>query len=212
MSSNISSFAWVYPRACGGTPFVSFGEAAAQGLSPRMRGNRSRWWWRRKMMWSIPAHAGEPSVHGGMTDGVGVYPRACGGTPCDVLQSPHTHGLSPRMRGNPFHISKPSGLQGSIPAHAGEPLLPPRRGGSARVYPRACGGTERRAHEDAARQGLSPRMRGNRPACTQSHPHTGSIPAHAGEPHIVLSHLLVPWVYPRACGGTTPAFSSTSHI
>ena len=97
----------VYPRACGGT-LVSWlrSEQLAcyvpEGLSPRMRGNPVRSGRGRQYHGSIPAHAGDRGqVHGGAAvEGsipahageplkhwtgylaVGVYPRACGGTPC----------------------------------------------------------------------------------------------------------------------------------
>ena len=73
-------------------------------------------------------------------------------------------GLSPRLRGN-----RKSWLQDilwtrSIPAPAGEPTVVYQDKGSAAVYPRACGGTaETLAHWDTF-HGLSPRLRGNRPA------------------------------------------------
>ena len=53
-------------------------------------------------------------------------------------------------------------LNGSIPAHAGEPAGSASRNTKKWVYPRACGGTQAvHAIEDMA---------------------VGSIPAHAGEP------------------------------
>ena len=72
--------------------------------------------------------------------------------------------------------------EGSIPAPAGEPGR--RRSGIiyARVYPRACGGTE---HEkDCVRVfgGLSPRLRGNPSLVTLIPEGERSIPAPAGEP------------------------------
>ena len=36
-----------------------------------------------------------------------VYPRVCGGTPVYGTESRLAYGLSPRMRGNPQHISLP---------------------------------------------------------------------------------------------------------
>ena len=114
-------------------------------------------------------------------------------------------GLSPRMRGNRHtgrdHIRGAS--CGSIPAHAGEPpvgdcavgpctgLSPRMRGNPdhqdlgdylvtpVRVYPRACGGTSTRIHRAALVD-------------------QGSIPAHAGEPHLLSSEL-------RLCLGSIPA-------
>ena len=51
----------VYPRACGGTVAFSDETAAQTGLSPRVRGNRSRAGQGDRAGGSIPARAGEPS-------------------------------------------------------------------------------------------------------------------------------------------------------
>ena len=90
---------------------------------------------------SIPAHAGEPHKGGGTAAVARVYPRACGGTDIVDLSDEALAGLSPRMRGNLNHATDPGSLNGSIPAHAGEPWQGGRRRWSRRVYPRACGGT-----------------------------------------------------------------------
>ena len=52
------------------------------------------------------------------------------------------------------------------------------------------------------REGLSPRVRGNRVASSQTDTTSGSIPARAGEPRGVFANRYHIWVYPRACGGT----------
>ena len=51
---------WVYPRACGGTGGVTDVASPPNGLSPRVRGNRST-------RWTVEIDDR-------------VYPRACGGT------------------------------------------------------------------------------------------------------------------------------------
>ena len=55
---------------------------------------------------------------------------------------------------------------------------------------------------DALVLSLSPRVRGNRSAGQGQTRSRGSIPARAGEPLVLNVPLLVPRVYPRACGGT----------
>ena len=199
----------VYPRACGGTTTTHNFLDGDWGLSPRMRGNQTGAISICAIPGSIPAHAGEPSrpalaIRAGV---YGVYPRACGGTvighlPCaEVFEM----GLSPRMRGNHASGSLTWRIhrQGSIPAHAGEPLqgrlhhkpllegLSPRMRGNqfvdcnrpglsgSGVYPRACGGT----HIRPASHGPKgyPR-RGNLGVLVTGQTLTGSIPAHAGEP------------------------------
>ena len=93
-------------------------------------------------------------------------------------------------------------LCGSIPARAGEPHPTRTPDPSAEVYPRACGGTTADERVAAVDKGLSPRVRGNRPARFCSPAYEGSIPARAGEPR--PTNGLPQWtrVYPRACGGT----------
>ncbi len=192
----------VYPRACGGTTRTEEGERYSGVLSPRMRGNHYRRSDGRGFRGSIPAHAGEPNHSPRLPESPRVYPRACGGTSRCGLRAVRIRGLSPRMRGNPYSHPYTPFLYGSIPAHAGEPQTSLLRKPARRVYPRACGGTEKYTFTIPRLKGLSPRMRGN-----QRHLHgrpggVGSIPAHAGEPGRRLFVVLRPWVYPRACGGT----------
>ena len=51
---------WVYPRVCGGTPAIYPYTLAADGLSPRVRGNRGHTPRFNPPPGSIPACAGEP--------------------------------------------------------------------------------------------------------------------------------------------------------
>ena len=70
---------------------------------------------------------------------------------------------------------------GSIPALAGERVSPQRRGGTGRVYPRACGGMRQQYHAMVLAQGLSPRLRGNAGILFLDYLCRRSIPALAGE-------------------------------
>ena len=74
---------------------------------------------------SIPARAGEPSTVVKPVLPVRVYPRACGGTWEDTLDTYYIEGLSPRVRGNHSRLDEQPPTPGSIPARAGEPA--PRR-------------------------------------------------------------------------------------
>ena len=116
-----SDLARVYPRACGGTPSDPGGPAIPGGLSPRMRGTsrlvresshikglsprmRGNRCWTDGSVYlcgSIPAHAGEPNHAVGNRGSLWVYPRACGGTSGDLLQSTADWGLSPAHAGEP---------------------------------------------------------------------------------------------------------------
>ena len=71
----------VYPRVCGGTKGRAASGGVNEGLSPRMRGNRSDGWHGDNGWRSIPAYAGEPYRGRGGAKIRTVYPRVCGGTP-----------------------------------------------------------------------------------------------------------------------------------
>ena len=193
----------VYPRVCGGT-LQTFNEVVgADGLSPRVRGNRLWPLHQRRDRGSIPACAGEPwsaprrrgwvaglspRVRGNRNGGSGrtappsVYPRVCGGTTFSTTFRASETGLSPRVRGNHLCSSQHSPSGWSIPACAGEPRTPHSRREQEWVYPRVCGGTPSTARTWSRTPALSPRVRGNPLPTTAECGSGGSIPACAGEP------------------------------
>ena len=151
----------VYPRVCGGTRLLPPRALCTRGLSPRVRGNRPDQCDSVASRRSIPACAGEPmclmTLHGICE----VYPRVCGGTLSSAGPALIVSGLSPRVRGNPQHMSNASRELRSIPACAGEPYCPRNKPRPDPVYPRVCGGTIVDSPQRRPRQGLSPRVRGN---------------------------------------------------
>ena len=192
----------VYPRVCGGTRTCWTTNTCPRGLSPRVRGNLvllpSGLVWRR----SIPACAGEPPVGNPGRHNCRVYPRVCGGTPCRRARRFLPAGLSPRVRGNPPPGTTRIAATRSIPACAGEPsgwCWPLGRPG---VYPRVCGGTAILFRIVPGKQGLSPRVRGNRQPSGAEADSRRSIPACAGEPQAASFWGAGGKVYPRVCGGT----------
>ena len=213
----------VYPRVCGGTPHCLSGSEWCSGLSPRVRGNprqncrlspfrglspRVRGnhaptgiiaGHRR----SIPACAGEPGAGIGEGAAHPVYPRVCGGTWSTKTDGAPRRGLSPRVRGNQQHgvVGRQRGR--SIPACAGEPESRAERNALRRVYPRVCGGTQNSASGARGKNGLSPRVRGNRGDSRHHAGEIGSIPACAGEPYPAGRAGGFIEVYPRVCGGTS---------
>ena len=193
----------VYPRVCGGTGDGRASGTCRRGLSPRVRGNPDDAVRLALAARSIPACAGEPSA---TTDciprSVAVYPRVCGGTRHVRERIWSRVGLSPRVRGNPFHGHGGGSSRGSIPACAGEPCCISARPRCAGVYPRVCGGTIPRAYVSSVGEGLSPRVRGNRHRLHRAGPRGGSIPACAGEPRGGAALARLKTVYPRVCGGT----------
>ena len=112
-----------------------------------------------------------------------------------------TGGLSPRTRGSQPLPQEREPWVGSIPAHAGEPTNRIRPSAPQEVYPRARGGAERVNLLLDLVEGLSPRTRGSHPYQHRNASEHGSIPAHAGEPQIVVPGTRVLAVYPRARGG-----------
>ena len=129
-----------------------------------------------------------------------------GGTKQYYDSANYVWGLSPHMRGSRPRSQGGGVIEGSIPAHAGEPNAHPACRNTHRVYPRACGVALSRvaiqtrsskgsipahagspssesSNHDAPRRGLSPRMRGRR---------SGT--------NIGISRC-TRGVYPRACGG-----------
>ena len=153
---------------------------------------------------SIPANAGEPSSPTSPAAPTRVYPRERGGTRRTAWTPPRRGGLSPRTRGNLADAFQPLGVEGSIPANAGEPVRP--RSDSCRdwVYPRERGGTPRDPRQVRQAAGLSPRTRGNPLTLTGRQGGDGSIPANAGEPGSGGPNSTARRVYPRERGGTNP--------
>ena len=131
----------VYPRVCGGTRRRRPRQRTGDGLSPRVRGNRSHCQTSGRSRRSIPACAGEPGQAPPGLRVRGVYPRVCGGTVAALYRRPGVQGLSPRVRGNRGKQKIAQYLCGSIPACAGEPPLWRLRHWRTKVYPRVCGGT-----------------------------------------------------------------------
>ena len=200
----------VYPRVCGGTRLAGLCLLAADGLSPRVRGNPlppTLWLW---PPGSIPACAGEPRKPAPAHRTRQVYPRVCGGTQSIRSSGSGWRGLSPRVRGNPAGTGNPAPRTRSIPACAGEPPVRRRSTGFSPVYPRVCGGTPESALALLAAIGLSPRVRGNQPYNRGIPTRGRSIPACAGEPPAHCAGHCFTKVYPRVCGGTLVSLHSLS--
>ena len=152
---------------------------------------------------SIPACAGEPLYRNPDLVRSRVYPRVCGGTSRECGFGGGVGGLSPRVRGNLQRRNRPDHPARSIPACAGEPTIsavtlsvnyPPRVRGNRHqpVVPWETGLSPRVRGNPfgigARGECLSPRVRHGSPLAMR--PITGSIPACAGEPAIVLTETL----------------------
>ena len=172
----------VYPRVCGETELVHVATLGRGGLSPRVRGNQTRQAEPLVVPGSIPACAGKPHARSTSRGRSRVYPRVCGETAWWWCSCGLLGGLSPRVRGNRSIAAARSRGVGSIPACAGKPRRDSRCHGCRRVYPRVCGETKTELSTITRSQGLSPRVRGNRPPSATRRTCTRSIPACAGKP------------------------------
>ena len=194
----------VYPRVCGGSGLSTGLSRPEEGLSPRVRGKLAMAYGAAYWGGSIPACAGEAA--GGDVD-VGhqrVYPRVCGGSVHLCRLHGDERGLSPRVRGKRTWHSPPPTPAGSIPACAGEAAPPAAPFALGQVYPRVCGGSQRKDGGIAPPVGLSPRVRGKHRPHRPNRPTRWSIPACAGEARGNRQPQGVQPVYPRVCGGSEP--------
>ncbi len=153
----------------------------ASGRSPRGRGRQGE---RRAdclRRWSIPAWAGETGGARRKGRGDQVDPRVGGGDLAQSRSNSSIRGRSPRGRGRPRARSRRSATPRSIPAWAGETMLPAWPGGSTSVDPRVGGGDGSASHESIIELGRSPRGRGRRQRIVAGGVDQRSIPAWAGE-------------------------------
>ena len=192
---------------CGETVDPMLSVQPDEGLSPRVRGNRSLYHHLAPCSRSIPACAGKPFEADLRPPRAQVYPRVCGETDYRWSAFIDVYGLSPRVRGNLLAPVDPVSQLGAIPACAGKPNRAVSLGDNNRVYPRVCGETEDCPNPGKHPRGLSPRVRGNLDRLALAVLETGSIPACAGKPNGRLVHLWLLRVYPRVCGETASSLS-----
>ena len=176
-----------------------------EGLSPRVRGNRTGLGLQLYWPGPIPARAGQPLPWRRRARPSRAYPRACGATRYPEALALQLPGLSPRVRGNRRYRQGHHPLQGPIPARAGQPLTQFSRFVNKGAYPRACGATKGLRPMIRFAGGLSPRVRGNRHAADEVQVALGPIPARAGQPGGVGGVGHDGGAYPRACGATCAA-------
>ena len=110
-------------------------------------------------------------------------------------------GLSPRVRGNRCCPCPSGASRGPIPACAGESATRRASACSRWAYPRVCGGIHPRRFRFPLFDGLSPRVRGNRPEAGLKPMSRGPIPACAGESGWRDLRRRAEGAYPRVCGG-----------
>ena len=191
-----------HPRVGGGTVWSERHFNAAQGPSPRGRGNLCAAHSAGSSWGAIPAWAGEPRWRSWMAAKIGGHPRVGGGTAAEAVEADATRGPSPRGRGNPVSANRKGKHIGAIPAWAGEPASINVRLSSFRGHPRVGGGTVGPGPAAELVGGPSPRGRGNLDVGVNRYYLKRAIPAWAGEPP---RRGLRPPAYrghPRVGGGT----------
>ncbi len=129
----------VHPRACGELTLNGTEQFEYVGSSPRMRGTRQISARPRRVIWFIPAHAGNSCPFHSNLYIPTVHPRACGELRCVCRSSADGHGSSPRMRGTLCLYCIDCERRRFIPAHAGNSSSYTITGAATPVHPRACG-------------------------------------------------------------------------
>ena len=150
----------VHPRACGGNLIRRRTLIPVTGPSPRVRGKPKLEPGHRRRGRSIPARAGETSGCRRARGFPTVHPRACGGNKRATWAALLYEGPSPRVRGKLQQLPAERGIEGSIPARAGETAGARTPGSCCAVHPRACGGNSPETAVTTAMAGPSPRVRG----------------------------------------------------
>ena len=172
----------VYPRPRGEATARRRCCRCPSGLSPPTRGSLVVADLVLEPEGSIPAHAGKPGPGIRSPVPTGVYPRPRGEAADELALALRADGLSPPTRGSRAAAGAHPPADGSIPAHAGKPSMPPPAPGPASVYPRPRGEAMMMSLRAPPPFGLSPPTRGSLVEGGMSSIPIGSIPAHAGKP------------------------------
>ena len=148
----------------------------------------------------IPAHAGNTWGRGHNGGKRWDHPRACGEHALMDATHGDLPGSSPRMRGTLYDAVADCGVQGIIPAHAGNTVELRGILNDSRDHPRACGEHSPSSDVSVILTGSSPRMRGTHLIEKDIGMFRGIIPAHAGNTRIMDAMACSSRDHPRACG------------
>ena len=171
-----------HPRAGGATVAADMEKRLDGGPSPRRRGNQLDIRLQGRVERTIPAQAGQPDDAAQREPILRDHPRAGGATAYVDFKGRDAGGPSPRRRGNPKTRARAASSPRTIPAQAGQPSTAASVNSTARDHPRAGGATYGADYARLARDGPSPRRRGNHVALRLGRRHGGTIPAQAGQP------------------------------
>ena len=165
-----------------------------------MRGTHSRWKTAVVPLGIIPAYAGNTTGCRPRRRWCRDHPRVCGEHLGSAHRGPLEQGSSPRMRGTLVEQVAPCGINGIIPAYAGNTwdsrICAKGRGD----HPRVCGEHSTPFSVCVWLTGSSPRMRGTRLDGIASEDGRGIIPAYAGNTSGSGITTNSPRDHPRVCG------------
>ena len=198
------------PRARGGNTTAFSVIEKVKGRSPRTRGKHEHRSQIIQMSGTIPAHAGETRSAALALRQGGDDPRARGGNAGSTLSRRARPGRSPRTRGKHAPPEPGAGRGGTIPAHAGETVLPWVHGAFLWDDPRARGGNRATRFAAPTTWGRSPRTRGKLSFDVAPIFKAGTIPAHAGETRRRSPCSRRSRDDPRARGGNLSSSSASS--
>ena len=203
---------WVHPRSRGAASPISATRSAVLGPSPLTRGSRWPSSGPLGLSGSIPAHAGQPRSAPDHPCGRRVHPRSRGAAISRCVSIISLRGPSPLTRGSLDFKPRPLMADGSIPAHAGQPLESVAGVLVTRVHPRSRGAAVDGFNSHTGYQGPSPLTRGSLKPCLCPVRGRGSIPAHAGQPPSVPRKSFLARVHPRSRGAAWAAAACRSVI
>ena len=148
----------------------------------------------------IPAYAGNTFSALPLIKACKDHPRVCGEHTFQPCLHVCRWGSSPRMRGTPRAVRRPSSRLGIIPAYAGNTQGNDISQPSSRDHPRVCG--EHYSGMAIAQDipGSSPRMRGTLMVTLLLLGAGGIIPAYAGNTMALFDNRGFGGDHPRVCG------------
>ena len=190
----------VHSRSRGAALPLSSSGAIVKGPSPLTRGSPMIACTSGVMVGSIPAHSGQPPWPGSPARAARVHPRSRGAACGLHLGQRLFAGPSPLTRGSHTDETEKRALEGSIPAHAGQPGSVDGHSAGFWVHPRSRGAAQLRRSLPLTSTGPSPLTRGSPATCASAPSARGSIPAHAGQPAMNRSLTRASRVHPRSRG------------
>ena len=141
-TGQLGSPAWpsrAHPRRCGEHRWGAHLGLSGDGSSPQVRGTRPRSWRPPQLLGLIPAGAGNTRIRIDDPEIVRAHPRRCGEHVHAAEITNDDSGSSPQVRGTPQALDVGAGVEGLIPAGAGNTPTATSSRTTRRAHPRRCG-------------------------------------------------------------------------